>query len=173
MLGATVAGLAASSGCSLRRGGGSDPGSGSTTAYDVANRDASEHRVLFGAAPNGVTGFRVTRTDGTTTTVEATTVGEIPASVYDGAVRIRPRGEGVRIRDFRVPTSSRVTGEFEDLPSGTSVFYAIGPTDELVRSTGFAICDGAVPSAIEVELLRDTAYVQTTTCGDPPARLSE
>lgn len=69
------------------------------------------------------------------------------------------RDRAFRVRAFRVPTSSRATGSFENLPSVTSVFHAVDPTGESVRSTGFATRDDAAPSAVEPELLRDTAYV--------------
>ncbi|MBX0322324.1 hypothetical protein EGH21_04680 [Halomicroarcula sp. F13] len=156
----TAVGTAALAGCT---GTDSETPTPDDIAYTVENVDAGPHDVVLAATPDGVTGFEFTYADGSTRTVEATDLGELPSDAIDGAVGLRPLGEGVDRRELTVAAGERRQGSFTGLAPDTRVFTLVAPSGEQIRSYGFSWCDQG-RMELEIRVVTETSYEESVRC---------
>jgi len=159
----TVGGLGAAALAGCNGAGGGTPTASRAITYSVVNRDAGPHNVLLAATPNGVTGFQFTYADGSTETIEATGLEELPADAFIGAVALDPQGEGIDHRELTVTRGEQRRGSFDGLPAETRVFSYIAPEGQQIRSYGFAWCDEG-RMELDVVVQTDSSYEETVEC---------
>lgn len=159
----TVGGLGAAALAGCAGDGDGTPTASRAISYSVVNRDAGPHNVLLAATPNGVTGFEFTYADGTTETIEATGLEELPSAAFDGAVALDPQGEGIDRRELTVSRGEKRRGSFDGLPADTRVFSYIAPEGEQLRSYGFSWCDRG-RMELDIVVQTDSSYEESVRC---------
>jgi hypothetical protein len=99
-----------------------------TVEYSVQNDGEDTFELELYLLPTGLSGATVVDRNGSTDTVDGTTLPAIERNLTDDAVIVRPRGPDMEQRNHTVEPRSGVGSQFEDVPTNATLVTVLrGP----------------------------------------------